>query len=111
MPSDLDRYKKARVGSTYNSTLKAFFDTDVLNFVLKPCSHYVCIAPRKYSDLDLLCALGEIRTPNRLIRSHHRIHNPLLSDSVTECPLVTRIGAAIGCCSHFESPLPSDGIP
>jgi hypothetical protein len=45
------------------------FDSNVLNFVLKPYSHYVCIVHETHYDLHLLCALGETRTPNRLIRS------------------------------------------
>jgi hypothetical protein len=44
-------------------------DSDVLNFVLKPSKHYAYIAHETPSDLHLLCALGETRTPNRLIRS------------------------------------------
>jgi hypothetical protein len=60
-------------------------DSDVLNFVLKPYSHYARIAHETPYDLHLLCEIGETRTPNRLIRSHHRTTircYPLVSPTV-----------------------------
>jgi hypothetical protein len=45
------------------------------------------MAPLTHFALDLLCALGETRTPNRLIRGHHRttIHcDPVVTASVLQ---------------------------
>jgi hypothetical protein len=49
--------------------LTEYSHTDYLDFVLKSDKNYVCRRLETPSDLHLFGALGETRTPNRLIRS------------------------------------------